>query len=203
MARTTPEQGIPRGIEVARFDEEDQALAAVTYLAERDFPTEHLSIVGEGILVVHDSKGRPSPGQAFLAGASSGIWIGLMGGLIAALFIPQAPLSALLIATIVSASLVLGLIRMTAQASGKGRSGGVVYARRLVATTYVLVARARSRQAIALLAERDAPRGQRPPAQPDPGPQRPAPLTSDDGSPKYGVRLSEAERAERGGDKEE
>ncbi|MBD3690122.1 hypothetical protein H8R18_01620 [Nanchangia anserum] len=197
MAVFKADRGVPRGIEIARYDDEDAALAAVTYLAEHDFPTEHISIVGEGLLMVNDSQGRPSAGQAFVAGASSGVWVGLMAGLIVALFTPKLPLSVILIGSIVSASLVVGLIRMSRQVSARGRSGGVVYARRLVATTYVLVAKARAAEAIRLLSDHAGPR---PPARTT---QAPAPLTDADGRPKYGVRRGDAEDAASGSGQQE
>lgn len=195
MSPTRRHTGIPRGIEVARFGEEDAAIAAITYLAERDFPTEHLAIVGEGVLIVHDAQGRPSLGRAFLTGATSGVWVGIMGGLFAAFVVPSVPLSTLLMVSIVVASLILGLIRMGVQASGKGPFGGVAYSRRLEALTYVLVARARGPEAIRLLAERDGTGVGQPAETEDvhstPPSSAPAPLTDTDGRPKYGVRRSD------------
>ncbi|MDU0967549.1 MAG: general stress protein [Actinomycetaceae bacterium] len=210
MARTQPEQGIPTGIEVGRYPDETQAMEAVAYLAEADFPTEHLSIVGEGILLVQDSKGRRSPGQAFVSGASQGLWIGLMAGLCAALFMPAKSLSIVLIMSIVTATLVCGFGKMIYQMTGESRSGGVVYARRIVASQYVVIARARAQEAITLLERRRngvAPRplGEADPDAPAPTePSKPAPpLEDESGRPLYGVRRNQAEQHDQPKRKEE
>ncbi|MDO4612452.1 MAG: hypothetical protein Q4B10_00075 [Actinomycetaceae bacterium] len=187
MPMPLPAEGIPRGIEVGRYASERAALDAVAYLAEHDYPTENLSIVGEGVLVVHDSQGRPGLGRAFISGASSGVWLGLLTGLILGMINPNLPLSTILTLSIIVLALMVGIVRTATYALGKSRSGGVVYARRIVAQTYVLVAKSHSQQAIALLARR-AGRAPEPAA-----PTRPVRALEDaNGQPKYGRRSGDS-----------
>jgi hypothetical protein len=73
---------------VATFETREGAQAAVDRLAERDFPIEQLDIVGSDLKLVERVTGRLTRGRLARAGAASGVWTGLLVGLLLSLFTP-------------------------------------------------------------------------------------------------------------------
>jgi hypothetical protein len=71
---------------VASYGDYRQAQRAVDFLADEGFPVEHVTIVGSGLKLVETVTGRLNWGRAALAGATSGLWIGLLVGWFVALF---------------------------------------------------------------------------------------------------------------------
>jgi hypothetical protein len=65
---------------VASFRTYAEAERAVDYLADRKFPVEHVTIVGEGLRFVEQVTGRLNWLQALLRGAASGALVGLLVG---------------------------------------------------------------------------------------------------------------------------
>ncbi|GAA4626531.1 membrane protein [Actinoallomurus vinaceus] len=64
------------------YTSHEAAQRAVDILAERNFPVEHVSIVGSGLRLEERILGRWTLGKALLAGLSSGAWIGLLIGVV-------------------------------------------------------------------------------------------------------------------------
>ena len=77
---------IPRGQVVGTYDTYVEAQRAVDYLADQDFPVQHVSIVGSDLRMVENVLGRLTRGRAALAGAASGAWFGLFVGVLLSLF---------------------------------------------------------------------------------------------------------------------
>jgi hypothetical protein len=71
---------------VASYGDYPQAQRAVDFLADERFPVEHVTIVGSGLKLVETVTGRLDWGRAALAGAMSGLWIGLLVGWFVAVF---------------------------------------------------------------------------------------------------------------------
>jgi hypothetical protein len=71
---------------VASYGDYRQAQRAVDFLSDERFPVEHVTIVGSGLKLVETVTGRLSWGRAALAGAMSGLWIGLLVGWFVAIF---------------------------------------------------------------------------------------------------------------------
>jgi hypothetical protein len=71
---------------VASYGDYRQAQRAVDFLSDERFPVEHVTIVGSGLKLVETVTGRLGWGRAALAGATSGLWIGLLVGWFVAVF---------------------------------------------------------------------------------------------------------------------
>ena len=79
---------LPRGEVVATFESYQEAQAAVDRLAAAEFPVTEISIVGSDLKSVESVTGKLSYGRAALAGALSGLWVGLFFGLLLVLLSP-------------------------------------------------------------------------------------------------------------------
>ncbi|ROS74930.1 hypothetical protein EDF24_2369 [Curtobacterium sp. PhB130] len=81
---------LPRGDVLGTFDSYPEAQAVVAKLAESDFPVNKLSIVGNDLKTVERVTGKMTYGRAALAGALSGLWLGIFFGIVLTLFSPTA-----------------------------------------------------------------------------------------------------------------
>jgi hypothetical protein len=79
-----PRSGARRPI--ATHDSYDEAQATVDYLAERRFPVEHLTIVGEDLRYAEEITGRVGVGRAAAHGALNGAVVGGLVGFVLGLF---------------------------------------------------------------------------------------------------------------------
>ena len=77
---------IPRGQVVGTYDTYAEAQRAVDYLSDKEFPVQHVSIVGSDLRMVENVLGRLTRGRAALAGAATGAWFGLFVGVLVSLF---------------------------------------------------------------------------------------------------------------------
>ena len=77
---------IPRGQVVGTYDTYVEAQRAVDFLADEQFPVQHVSIVGSDLKMVENVLGRLTRGRAAMAGAASGAWFGLFVGVLLSLF---------------------------------------------------------------------------------------------------------------------
>ena len=89
---------IPSGETVATFDSYAEAQAAVDRLARAEFPVKELSIVGSDLKSVERVTGKMSYGRAALAGALSGLWVGIFFGLLLVLLSPTSTTPLFLVA---------------------------------------------------------------------------------------------------------
>jgi hypothetical protein len=71
---------------VARFDDYGSAQRAVDRLSDDGFPVEQLDIVGSDLQMVERVTGRLTKWRAAGAGALSGMWAGLLIGILFGLF---------------------------------------------------------------------------------------------------------------------
>lgn len=77
---------IPRGQVIGSYDTYIEAQRAVDYLSDKEFPVQHVSIVGSDLRMVENVLGRLTRGRAAVAGAASGAWFGLFVGVLLSLF---------------------------------------------------------------------------------------------------------------------
>ena len=77
---------IPRGQVIGTYDTYLEAQRAVDYLSDKEFPVQHVSIVGSDLRMVENVLGRLTRGRAAAAGAASGAWFGLFVGVLLAVF---------------------------------------------------------------------------------------------------------------------
>jgi hypothetical protein len=71
---------------VARFDDYESAQRAVDRLSDDGYPVEHLDIVGSDLQLVERVTGRLTKWRAAAAGGLSGMWAGLLIGVLFGLF---------------------------------------------------------------------------------------------------------------------
>ena len=125
---------------VARFDDYESAQAAVDRLSDDGFPVEKLDIVGSGLRLVERVTGRLTRGRAAAAGALTGLWAGLLFGVLLALFTSGHSFLAVA-ATGAALGVAWGAIfGFVAHTSTKGQRD-FSSVRGLVATQYDLIAR--------------------------------------------------------------
>ncbi|RJK98053.1 general stress protein [Vallicoccus soli] len=82
---------------VARTTSYATAQEAVDLLADRGFPVEAVQIVGTDLRLVEQVYGRLDRGRAALMGAASGAWVGLLVGVLLALFATSGTAAVLLL----------------------------------------------------------------------------------------------------------
>jgi hypothetical protein len=77
---------IPRGQVIGSYDTYAEAQRAVDYLSDKEFPVQHVTIVGSDLRMVENVLGRLTRGRAAMAGAATGAWFGLFVGVLISLF---------------------------------------------------------------------------------------------------------------------
>ncbi|MGY2079682.1 general stress protein [Modestobacter sp. SYSU DS0657] len=77
------------GVQVASYDDYQQAQRAVDHLSDQKFPVENVTIIGSDLRLVEKVTGRLTWGRAIGAGAASGAWFGLFVGLLLGIFAPD------------------------------------------------------------------------------------------------------------------
>lgn len=77
------------GVQVASYDDYQQAQRAVDFLSDEKFPVENVTIIGSDLRMVEKVLGRLTWGRALAAGAASGAWFGLFVGLLLGIFAPD------------------------------------------------------------------------------------------------------------------
>ena len=95
---------LPKGDVLGTYDTYPEAQSVVDRLSKADFDVTQLSIVGNDLKTVERVTGKLSYGRGALAGAASGLWLGLFIGLVFTIFTP--PTSQTL--GFIAASLLIG-----------------------------------------------------------------------------------------------
>jgi len=117
---------------------DDYALAqqAVDYLADQGFPVQNVAIVGTELKSVERVTGRLTHGKVALAGAISGLWMGLFVGIAFALFSKQNQVGFLITTPILGA--VFGLVwsQIGFRAATRGGTRDFASVSQVVATKY-------------------------------------------------------------------
>lgn len=86
-ARQVEEQrSVPRGDAIGSYTSYLDAQKAVDYLADHQFPVQHVSIVGNDLKMVERVTGRLSYPRVALNGALTGVWFGLLIGMLLSFF---------------------------------------------------------------------------------------------------------------------
>lgn len=90
-------------VTVARYADYASAQRAVDFLSDNGFPVAHTSIVGTDLRLVETVLGRMTIGRAAMAGAASGVWLGLFIGLLFTMFSSSSWWAVLLTSLIIGA----------------------------------------------------------------------------------------------------
>lgn len=77
---------LPRGEQIAAYPTYLEAQKAVDHLSDKEFPVQHVTIVGADLKMVERVTGRLTYSRVALAGLASGAWFGLFVGLLLSLF---------------------------------------------------------------------------------------------------------------------
>ncbi|KQR43851.1 hypothetical protein ABID92_002279 [Frigoribacterium sp. PvP120] len=93
---------VPRGDVLGTYDSYPEAQAVVEKLSHAEFPIKQLAIIGNELTTVERVTGRMSYGRAALAGAVTGLWLGVFFGLVMLLFSPETAT----VTTVVAAALI-------------------------------------------------------------------------------------------------
>jgi hypothetical protein len=101
---------IPRGQVVASYDTYLEAQRAVDFLSDKEFPVQHVSIVGSDLRMVENVLGRLTRGRAAVAGAASGAWFGLFVGVLLSVFADDGTNVFLLIVSAILYGAVFGAV---------------------------------------------------------------------------------------------
>ncbi len=75
----------PATVILASYDAYAKAQRAVDFLSDEGFPVQHTAIIGSGLHTVESITGRLTTWRAALGAAISGLWFGLLIGLILAI----------------------------------------------------------------------------------------------------------------------
>ncbi|MEH0108134.1 general stress protein [Tersicoccus sp. MR15.9] len=108
---------LPDGETVGRYGSYLDAQKAVDYLADHDFPVQHVSIVGNDLKSVEVVTGKLSYPRVALSGAASGAMFGLFIGFIFSLFGGNGGLAALIPSVLIGAVfwMIIGVISYAMQ----------------------------------------------------------------------------------------
>lgn len=90
---------LPQGETVASYGTYLEAQRAVDHLSDRQFPVQHVTIVGTDLRMVERVTGRLSYPRVALSGFLSGVWFGIFIGLL--FMLTSASLGILLVAMVV------------------------------------------------------------------------------------------------------
>lgn len=101
---------IPRGQVVGTYDTYLEAQRAVDFLSDKEFPVQHVSIVGSDLRMVENVLGRLTRGRAAVAGAASGAWFGLFVGVLLSVFADDGTNVFLLIVSAILYGAVFGAV---------------------------------------------------------------------------------------------
>lgn len=101
---------IPRGQVIGSYDTYLEAQRAVDFLSDKQFPVQHVAIVGSDLRMVENVLGRLTRGRAAMAGAASGAWFGLFVGVLLSVFADEGTNSLVLILSAVVYGAVFGAI---------------------------------------------------------------------------------------------
>lgn len=77
---------LPSGEQVASYGTYLEAQKAVDHLADKEFPVQHVTIVGTDLRMVERVTGRLTYSRVALAGLATGAWFGLFVGLLLSIF---------------------------------------------------------------------------------------------------------------------
>jgi hypothetical protein len=105
LGRRTPlVPTLPKGDVLGTYETYPAAQAVVERLSHAEFPIKQLAIIGNELTTVERVTGRLTYGRAALAGAVTGLWIGVFLGLVMLLFSPTtATVTTLLAAAFIGA----------------------------------------------------------------------------------------------------
>ncbi|MBT8158837.1 MULTISPECIES: general stress protein [Arthrobacter] len=147
---TEESRSVPKGDTVGSYTSYLDAQKAVDYLADQQFPVQHVSIVGNDLKMVERVTGRLSYPRVALSGALSGMWFGLFVGVMLSFFTPAGGPFSIFTSVLMGAAffMLFGIVTYAAQRGKRDFTS----TSQVVATNYdVIVAVEASQEARRLL----------------------------------------------------
>jgi hypothetical protein len=147
---TEESRSVPKGDTVGSYTSYLDAQKAVDYLADQQFPVQHVSIVGNDLKMVERVTGRLSYPRVALSGALSGMWFGLFVGVMLSFFTPAGGTFSIVTSVLMGAAffMLFGIVTYAAQRGKRDFTS----TSQVVATNYdVIVAFEASQEARRLL----------------------------------------------------
>ncbi|MDP9092645.1 MAG: hypothetical protein M3N95_06800 [Actinomycetota bacterium] len=118
------------------YDDYSRAQHVVDSLADQEFPVQNVAIVGTELKSVERVTGRLTHGKVALAGAISGLWMGLFVGIAFALFSKQNQLGFLITTPVLGALFGLVWSQIGFRAATRGGSRDFASVSQVIATKY-------------------------------------------------------------------
>lgn len=135
------------------YDQYANAQHVVDYLSDQGFPVQNLEIVGTELRSVERVTGRLTRGKIAIAGALSGLWIGLFVGIAFSLFSDRNQLSFMLTTPLLGAAFGLAWSQLGYSTATRRGTRDFASVNQIVATKYeVLVEHRHTARAQELLA---------------------------------------------------
>ena len=128
---------VPRGTEVATYENYQAAVAAIDQLVEKEFPVEKVSIIGSELRSIERVTSGLSYPKAALSGLASGVWFGLFIGLIMIIWNPNNSLNYLFAALALGAG--FGIISGVATYAFSRRYKNYQSTNAVIATKYTII----------------------------------------------------------------
>ncbi len=146
----------PQGEQIASYVTYLEAQRAVDHLSDKEFPVQHVTIVGTDLAMVERVTGRLTYSRVALAGLASGAWFGLFVGLLLSLFSTTGSTVPIFAAVAIGAA--FGILFSVISFSFTGGKRDFTSASQIVASTYsVLCAGEHAHKARALLQSEGGP----------------------------------------------
>jgi len=151
--RARPVLNLNYPMSLAVYDTYEQAQQAVDYLSDNDFPVQNVAIVGTDLKSIERVTGRLTRGKVAVAGAISGLWLGMFVGIAFALFSKDAQLGFVIATPLLGALFGLAWSQLGFTAATRGGTRDFSSVTQVVATSYeVLVEHTLAARARELLA---------------------------------------------------
>lgn len=128
---------LPSGEQVASFSTYLEAQKAVDHLADKEFPVQHVTIVGTDLRMVERVTGRLTYSRVALAGLATGAWFGLFVGLLLSIFSPDQVFAPILPAMAIGAA--FGILFSVISYSLTGGKRDFTSSSQIVAASYALL----------------------------------------------------------------
>lgn len=128
---------LPRGDVLGTYETYPEAQRVVAKLAESDFPVKQVAIVGNDLKTVERVTGKLTYGRAAIAGALSGLWLGIFFGIVLTLFSRGASGGTIIAAAIIGAA--FGMLYGVVSFSITKRQRDFTSVHQVLATNYQIV----------------------------------------------------------------
>jgi hypothetical protein len=128
---------LPHGEPIASYVTYLEAQKAVDHLSDKEFPVQHVTIVGADLRTVERITGRLTYSRVALGGLASGAWFGLAAGVLLSLFSTEGGVLPILPAVAIGAG--FGILFAVISFALTGGQRDFTSASQIVATSYTVL----------------------------------------------------------------